>query len=415
MAGLMTSVVDIKHSALQKPSPTKWVPLAGADWRVLDIVRAAPGAFFSSQRAVLRLEEYLAGILGVSVLATEVGRTAIRFGLTALGLGRGEGVLVPAMVCPTVISAILNAGCRPVFADVAEGEITVSAESLLPFFTPEVRAVLVPHLYCLSAPMVDIENFCKAKGVFLIDDAAQSFGLRYQGQYLGTFGDVGILSFGPFKGIASLRGGALVSRSPGLIEKARIQLVHKEKAYAPFRRCISGYFKYFRRRHFLEKKRENTKSGKTPRGPKESVPAYAGGYSLTGFDAALTRLTILRHAEILQARSLTAEKVFQSLSDTGLFGFIGAPDLPYVKIPVRLQRGHDAKEVVALLRELKIDAERIYRPAHLGSSFQQYAAHSLPNAEKCHREIILLPNPYTQGEDAVARMAQAVQSLSRHL
>jgi dTDP-4-amino-4,6-dideoxygalactose transaminase len=392
----------------------EWVTLIGADWRVQDVPRAVLG-FVNQRRAILRLEDFLGRFMGVSVCATELGRTALRLGLAALGLGRGDGVIVPALVCPTVVNAIIMAGCRPVFSDVAPGKLTLTVDELAPLLTSGVHAVLVPHIYCLNAPMEEIETLCREKGVFLIDDAAQSFGMRSGGRYLGTFGDVGILSFGPFKGIAALRGGALVSRDREIINKVRTHGFAEERVLSSLRRCVSGYRRYFLRAGYLEKRFNRTGPLNGKKNASPEISAYVGEYELSGFDATLTRLTVERYENILKSRSLSAERVFRALGNNAIFDFIGPPDSPYVKIPVRLNHQYRAREVVRCLRNLKIDAEQIYVPAHLCPSFKQYAGEKYPNAEQDRMQVFLLPNPYNKGAPALNHLVRAAEELSRTL
>lgn len=388
--------------------------LVGADWRLQDLPRALLGAI-DARGAILQLEEYLERLMEVSVMATENGRSALKLGLRALGLGKGEGVVVPTLVCPTVVKAIVNAGCRPVFADVAEGQLTVSANTLEPLLTADVRAVIVPHLYCLSTQIREIEDLCHQKGTYLIDDAAQSFGLRCDGRYLGTYGDMGVLSFGPFKGVGALRGGALVSRNSELIRSARTFNLQKEHFLTPLRRCASGYFKYFRRQKYFDKRCNASGYPNANQNPKVTNTSSDGGFMLTGLDAVLTRFTLEKHEAILQRRILSAKRVFQALEGNTMFAFFGSSDLPYVKIPVRLNDGYSARDVVLGLRKLKIEAEHLYLPAHLRDPFKQYVAGPLPNAEQAQKQSFLLPNPYHQDAGAVDRLASAVETLTRLL
>jgi dTDP-4-amino-4,6-dideoxygalactose transaminase len=86
---------------------------------------------------------------------------------------------------------------------------------------PEVKAVLVVHLYGLSADMDPIVELCKKHNVTLIEDAAESLGTTYKGKYTGTFGDYGIFSFNGNKIITTSGGGMLVSDNEERIAKVR--------------------------------------------------------------------------------------------------------------------------------------------------------------------------------------------------
>ncbi len=86
---------------------------------------------------------------------------------------------------------------------------------------PDVKAVLVVHLYGLSADMDPIVELCKKHNVTLIEDAAESLGTTYKGKYTGTFGDYGIFSFNGNKIITTSGGGMLVSDNEERIAKVR--------------------------------------------------------------------------------------------------------------------------------------------------------------------------------------------------
>lgn len=408
---LTTEENDLERYSSHK----KWVTLTGADWCILDAVKALQGAV-SKHTPISQLEQVLFELTGLSVCATDLGRTAIYLGLKALGLGNGEGVVVQTLVCPTVVNAIVDAGCKPVFADVSAGQLFVTAAELEPLLTtPNVRAVLIPHLFCMSAPMGEIEALCHHKGVFLIDDAAQGFGLSCEGRYLSTFGDLGILSFGPYKGLSSLRGGALVSRDQELIIRAREFSLIEEKIFDPLRRCISGYLKYKLRSLFLNYRDKKNGLHEKNNNLKPFIYSSYQKFMLTGFDAYLTCNIAKRYDDILSMRASNSRKVYKILNCNKGIKFYGSPDLPYVKIPVRLIGPYSARDVVLGFRKLKVEAESIYLPAHLRSPFKQFVTGPLPNAEQVQKQSFLLPNPYHQDAGAIDRLASAVEALTRSL
>src|SRR5699024_11832985 len=84
---------------------------------------------------------------------------------------------------------------------------------------PEVKAVIVVHLYGLSADMDPIVDLCKKYNVPLIEDAAESLGTYYKGKHTGTFGDYGVFSFNGNKIITTSGVGMLVSEDEESIEK----------------------------------------------------------------------------------------------------------------------------------------------------------------------------------------------------
>ena len=124
-------------------------------------------------------------------------------------------VIVPAYICPSVPQAVLNSGLQVQSVDVQD-DLNLSLDSVRNAIGPQTLAVIAPHMYGCPAPIKEIEALCLKAGVFLIDDAAQVVGIRVGGRLLGTFGDMGVISFAQSKtivtGIQGSGGVLLVNR-----------------------------------------------------------------------------------------------------------------------------------------------------------------------------------------------------------
>ncbi|MFZ6748710.1 DegT/DnrJ/EryC1/StrS family aminotransferase [Undibacterium sp. Ren11W] len=122
-------------------------------------------------------------------------------------------VIIPAYICPSVVQAIHACGLIAVSVDV-EDDFNLDPMAMHAAFSPWTLAVIAPHMYGCPAKIEQIEQICKDAEIFLIDDAAQVMGVSTNnGRLLGTFGDVGILSFAQSKTIVTgIRGsgGALI-------------------------------------------------------------------------------------------------------------------------------------------------------------------------------------------------------------
>ena len=127
-----------------------------------------------------------------------MGRQALYHILQAHGV-RGS-ILIPAYICQTVIEPIIRCGLKPVFYDVDEHDLNADMSSI-DFLAKryDCSSLLVASMYGNPADLLGIEAYCRNKGVLLIDDAAQSFGAKVGGRYVGTFGNAGFFSFSPGK------------------------------------------------------------------------------------------------------------------------------------------------------------------------------------------------------------------------
>ena len=115
-------------------------------------------------------------------------------------------------------------GARPVLVDVDAENWNLAPENLAAAFGPATRAVLVSHLHGGLVPMREVLALARQYGIAVIEDAAQAPGARVQGRVAGTWGDVGILSFGGSKLLTAGRGGALLTRRADVAQRARLAL-----------------------------------------------------------------------------------------------------------------------------------------------------------------------------------------------
>lgn len=140
------------------------------------------------------------------------GTTAIHLALKAVArrVGLGE-VILPTICCPSLAQMVIYAGFKPVFADVSIDTFTLGLNSFRDRITAETKAVLPVHIFGYPAPMAEICGLARERGIFVIEDAAQSLGGNCDDKKMGGHGDFSILSFGGEKIINAGGGGALVT------------------------------------------------------------------------------------------------------------------------------------------------------------------------------------------------------------
>ncbi len=173
---------------------------------------------------VNKFEEELAEKVGSkSAAALSSGTAAIHLALKAAGVGEGDIVFCPTLTFSATANPIIYQHATPVFIDSDYKTWNICPIALEKAFIkyPEVKAVIVVHLYGLSADMDKIIELCNKHNVELIEDAAESLGTYYKGVHTGTFGDYGIFSFNGNKIITSSGGGMLVSDNEERVQKAR--------------------------------------------------------------------------------------------------------------------------------------------------------------------------------------------------
>ncbi|MGD6961100.1 DegT/DnrJ/EryC1/StrS family aminotransferase [Fictibacillus phosphorivorans] len=155
--------------------------------------------------------------------ALSSGTGAIHLALRAAGVNEGDIVFCPTLTFSATANPIIYQNAIPVFIDSNEETWNMCPLALEEAFEkyPEVKAVIVVHLYGLSADMDKIMDICKKNDVVVIEDAAESLGGFYKGQHTGTLGDYGIFSFNGNKIITTSGGGMLVSNNDEKVSKVR--------------------------------------------------------------------------------------------------------------------------------------------------------------------------------------------------
>jgi dTDP-4-amino-4,6-dideoxygalactose transaminase len=165
-------------------------------------------------------ETEFASFLGVPrVLAVTSGTAALHTALTALGVGPGQEVIVPAYLWVSVVSAVVNLGAIPVLADIDE-TFCLDPEAVRKSMTPRTTGIIAVHMSGAPANIVDLVKIARERGLFLLEDCAQCAGGSVQGKKVGTFGDMGIFSFQINKNMTSGEGGAVVTNNTRLYHRA---------------------------------------------------------------------------------------------------------------------------------------------------------------------------------------------------
>lgn len=169
-------------------------------------------------------EKEFSEFVGVKCSAALVtGTAAIHLALKAANVGKGDIVICQSLTFSATANPIIYQDATPVFIDSDYETWNMDPDLLEKALQryPNTKAVIVVHLYGLSANLDRIINICNKYNVVLIEDAAESLGTTYKEQYTGTLGDYGIFSFNGNKIITTSGGGMLVSNNCDKINKAR--------------------------------------------------------------------------------------------------------------------------------------------------------------------------------------------------
>jgi dTDP-4-amino-4,6-dideoxygalactose transaminase len=172
--------------------------------------------------AVREFEEAFARFCEVShCIGVANGTDAIELTLRALGIGPGDEVIIPANTFIATALGVVRAGARPVIVD-CDGYHLLDPGRIEAALTPKTRAVMPVHLFGQIADMKTIGEIAAARGLFVIEDAAQSQGARRNGRRSGSFGIAAATSFYPGKNIGAYGdAGAVLTSSDEIAARLR--------------------------------------------------------------------------------------------------------------------------------------------------------------------------------------------------
>ncbi|HZT69926.1 MAG TPA: DegT/DnrJ/EryC1/StrS family aminotransferase [Terriglobia bacterium] len=172
------------------------------------------------QKEVENFEREFAAFVGVPyAVAVSSGTGALQVALSALGVGPGKEVIVPAYSWVSVIAAVVNHGAIPVVADI-DDTFGLNPTAVERQITARTAGIITVHM---SGAPVDVEaigKVARAHNLFLLEDCAQCCGGRIRGRSAGTFGDMGIFSFQLNKNMTAGEGGCVVTNNQQLYQRA---------------------------------------------------------------------------------------------------------------------------------------------------------------------------------------------------
>jgi dTDP-4-amino-4,6-dideoxygalactose transaminase len=187
------------------------------------------------QRAVLESGRYILGpevqafesefasYLGVEhCVGVGNGTDALAIALRALGVGPGDQVVVPSITFFATVEPVVTIGATPVFCDVDEQTWCMTAATAEPVITDRTKAMLPVHLYGNPAPVDELVELARPRGIRVLEDAAQAHGACLGGRLVGGLGDAATFSFFPSKNLGGFGdGGAVVTDDPEIAATAR--------------------------------------------------------------------------------------------------------------------------------------------------------------------------------------------------
>lgn len=340
-----------------------------------------------------RFQERLSALLGGwHVFFTPSCTAAFEMALMGLDFPSGSEIICPAFTYPSMTNAIVNAGLTLRMIDVDPASFMLDPALLPATCNARTKAVVVVHYAGMAAPMDAINAFARARGLLVIEDAAQGIGSAYRGKPLGTLGDVGCISFHATKNLTTGEGGALCVPDERLARRYEV-LHEKGTDRAAFLRGEVDKYTWVDR---------------------------GGSFVQSDLLAALGLAQLDRLPEINRRRQGVARRYLDALRDLEMPGAFALPRVPegttspnWHIFALRVAAPRRDRFVQALKAE-GVDATSHYEPLHLSPFARRRLGTGpglLPGTEEVCATLVRLPIWPQMTDEDVGDVVRAVRKV----
>lgn len=349
-----------------------------------EVKEAFEYGYFGLAYKVLQFEEELKKFLGAEhVVAVNTGTSALHLALDALGIGKGDEVIVPSLTFVASFQVIAATGATPVPCDIYPDTLLIDIEDVRKKITPRTRAIMPVHYAGNPCEMDELLRIYQEYGIRIVEDAAHALGSEYKGKKIGGFGDVTCFSFDSIKNITCGEGGAIVCRDSDLAE-----ILRQKRLLGIDRKSHAMEWK--ERSWFYE------------------VKTHGFRYHMSNINAAIG-LAQMKKLDSFIARRREICRIY----DLAFKGQAGISSLnidyeqtaPHIYV-IRVKKGRrDALK--DYLKSLDIETGINYIPNHYHPLYKNNSI-SLPETESAFEEVLTLPLHCDLSDEDVEKVIQAV-------
>lgn len=330
---------------------------------------------------VNEFEKELAAKVGVkSAVALSSGTAAIHLALKAAGVGPGDIVFCPTLTFAATANPIIYQNATPVFIDSDLETWNMCPKALERAFEKHrPKAVIVVHLYGLSADMDPIIDLCRKHNAVIIEDAAESLGALYKGRHTGTLGDYGVFSFNGNKIITTSGGGMLVSNNGERIAKARFWATQSRDAARHYQHSELGF-----------------------------------NYRMSNIVAGIGRGQL----RVLDQRVQRKREIFEfyqqglaDLDDVQMMPVNKWNEPNYWLSCIMLHGKVRPLDVMVALEQENVESRPIWKPMHLQPFFRDYDFVGGGASEQIYKSGVCLPSDTNMSNDELVRVVSIIRKL----
>jgi perosamine synthetase len=316
-------------------------------------------------------------------LATSNGTVALHLALKALGIGKGDEVIVPNLTFVAVANTVTYCNAKPVFVDSHPDYWCIDPEKIEEKITPKTKAIIPVHLYGHPCDMYPIMKIAEDHNLYVVEDAAEAHGAEYKGKKVGSFGDISCFSFYGNKIITTGEGGMCLTNDEELAEKMRILRDHGMNPNRRYWYNIVGF-----------------------------------NYRMTNLQAAVGVAQLKKLDRFVEKKREIARSYSEELKDLEEIELIKLhPEMPWAKcvywmycILVEDKLGISRDELMKRLEEKGIDTRPFFYPMHVMPPYKNNEG--FPIAEEIAKKGINLPSGVNLEGKAIRYICEAIKDAS---
>lgn len=313
-------------------------------------------------------EGLLSEYFGRQVLCVNNGTAALQLALEAVGVGRGDEVLVQSLTYVATYQAISATGAIPVSCEIDSNTMTISIEDAKKKLTKKTKAVVPVHYAGGVGNLNDIYKFSRENNLRIIEDAAHAFGTVYQNSKIGSQGDVVCFSFDGIKNFTSGEGGCIVTddrKVLSVVSDARLLGVKRDS----------------------EQRYQNQRSWEF------DVDRQGWRYHMSNVMAAIGIAQFRRFSQLSKKRQTLAihyDRLLENNSSISLHPSNYSEVVPHI-YPIKIRNKKNRDELREDLLKNGIQTGVHYYPNHLLSYYRPHDNFCLPVTESIYGKLMSLP------------------------
>lgn len=302
------------------------------------------------------------------------GTSALFLALKSVGIGNGDEVIIPSLTMIATASAVISTGAKPILVDCqSKNDWNINVNQLYEKITNKTKAIMPVHLYGYPCDMTEVKKMAKEKKLFIIEDAAEAIGSRYNLKNAGGIGDLGCFSLYSNKIITTGNGGMIVTNNKKIADLAKKLRFFATDSKNHFSHTLLGY-----------------------------------NLVLSGLQAAVGLSQVRRFEDQLKKRRIIFEWYYQMLKGNTSIRFITPlkrTNPNYWFPAVIFKNGKVMNRIKKSLQNDNIETREFFRPMHRQPVFKgMYESNSYPHADYFWKYGLLLPSYFDLTKEDIERI-----------